>query len=135
VHISKGMMAMTLAIQVDEQVQRMVRELCSRHSEDGSWRFCAESSPMTDAYMIILLRALDYKEEILISQLTERLLHRQEDNGAWKLYCDENAGNFSATIEAYFALLYSKRLPEKIPVLFVRISLFIHAVDWRTRNQ
>jgi sporulenol synthase len=126
VHISKGMMAMALTIQVDKEIQRMVRELSSRQSEDGSWRFSAESSPMTDAYMIILLRALDCEEEILISQLTERLLHRQEDNGAWKVYCDENAGNLSATIEAYFALLYSNLLPENDPRL-VRAKIFIHS--------
>jgi sporulenol synthase len=126
-HILKGMMAMTLTIQVDREVQRMVRELSSRQSKDGSWRFCAESSPMTDAYLIILLRALEYEEEeTLISQLIERLLHKQEDNGAWKLYCDENEGNLSATIEAYFALLYSNRLPEDDPRL-VRANIFIHS--------
>lgn len=112
---------MTLTIQVEREIQS------SRQSKDGSWRFCAESSPMTDAYLIILLRALEYEEEeTLISQLVERLLHKQEDNGAWKLYGDENAGNLSVTIEAYFALLYSHRLPENDPRL-VRANAFIQA--------
>ena len=57
--------------------------------------------------MIILLRTLEIHDEKLIKKLTERILSKQEENGAWKLFYDEPTGNVSATIEAYYALLYS----------------------------
>lgn len=57
--------------------------------------------------MIILLRILEIDDENLIKRLTERILAKQEKNGAWKLYYDEPEGNLTATLEAYYALLFS----------------------------
>jgi sporulenol synthase len=124
--VFKGMSAMTLQRQINREIGRMVRQLSSMQCADGSWRFCAENSLMTDAYMIILLRALEYSEEHLIARLTNRLLLKQEKNGSWKLYHDEDGGNLSATIEAYFALLYSGRLPGDDPRL-ARADQFIRS--------
>ncbi|CCG45758.1 MULTISPECIES: hypothetical protein [Halobacillus] len=45
--------------------------------------------------MIILLRTLNLHEEELIQQLTARIISRQERNGAWKLFNDEESGNLS----------------------------------------
>jgi sporulenol synthase len=97
-----------LNIRVNSAIEELIQTLQSEQSNDGSWRYCFESGPMTDAYTIILLRSLENdQEEWLIQQLVNRLLHKQEKNGAWKLYHDEQEGNLSATVEAYFALLYS----------------------------
>lgn len=57
--------------------------------------------------MIILLRTLEINDEELIKGLTERIINRQEKNGSWKLFYDEKKGNLTATVESYYALLYS----------------------------
>jgi len=61
----------------------------------------------TDCYMIILLRTLEIHDEQFIQSLVDRILSKQEKNGAWKLFYDEEKGNLSTTVEAYYALLYS----------------------------
>lgn len=93
--------------QVQEKIQQLVNQLKNDQREDGAWRYCFENVPMTDAYAIIVLRTLENKDESFIHTLVERLLIKQEDNGAWKLYADEMSGNLSATTEAYTALLFS----------------------------
>lgn len=89
------------------QMKRMVTYLQGNQSSDGSWRYCFENGIMTDAYMIILLRTLKIHDERLLQQLTQRILERQGQNGAWRWFADEDDGNLSATIEAYYALLFS----------------------------
>ncbi|MDQ0257430.1 sporulenol synthase [Evansella vedderi] len=85
-----------------------IYELKAAQHPDGTWRFPCENGPMTDAYMIIILRTLNItKEETFIKKLTNRLLATQSTNGSWKLYKDEKEGNLSATVEAYTALLFS----------------------------
>src|SRR4051794_13964942 len=76
-------------------------------SHDGSWDYPFETGISTDAYMIILLRTLELHDEELIQGLAKRIVSRQEKNGAWKLFYDERDGNLTATVEAYYALLYS----------------------------
>ncbi len=85
----------------------IVNQLRQDQTPDGFWDYPFETGISTDCYMIILLRSLDIHDEKLIKQLTERIISKQEVNGAWKLYYDEPTGNVSATIEAYYALLYS----------------------------
>ena len=63
--------------------------------------------------MIILLRTLKINDEDLIRELAERILSKQENNGAWKLFHDEGDGNVSATVEAYISLLYSGYYPKE----------------------
>src|SRR5690606_27316871 len=46
-------------------------------------------------------------DEKLIRGLASRILSMQEDNGSWKLFHDEPAGNANATLEAYYGLLSS----------------------------
>lgn len=79
--------------QVQAEIRRIVGILEREQSPDGSWRYCAESGILTDAYMIILLRSLEINDEDLIAALVERILHRQEPNGAWKLFYDEEEGH------------------------------------------
>ena len=96
---------------MNEKIKRRLNELFEKvrkdQSQDGSWNYPFETGISTDCYMIILLRSLEIDDENLIKQLSERIVKKQEENGAWKLYYDEPVGNLSATIEAYYALLYS----------------------------
>ncbi|MCR2820949.1 squalene--hopene cyclase [Lederbergia panacisoli] len=74
---------------------------------DGSWDYAFDTGISTDAYMIILLRTLGINDEELILELTERILSKQEKNGSWKLFYDEEEGNVTPAVEAYYSLLYS----------------------------
>lgn len=85
----------------------LIERLRKDQTPDGSWNYPFETGLSTDAYMIILLRTLELNDEELIKGLAERILSRQERNGAWKLYYDEGDGNLSATVESYYTLLYS----------------------------
>lgn len=88
-------------------IEKLSNILFRDQSPDGTWKYPFETGISTDCYMIILLRTLEIHDEKLIKSLTKRILSRQENNGAWKLFFDEKDGNLSATLEAYFALLYS----------------------------
>ncbi|HEY0826839.1 MAG TPA: hypothetical protein VGE40_01985 [Bacilli bacterium] len=94
-------------IHVNIAIQRMAQHLIQKQSQDGSWRFSLESGVITDAYTIIILRTLQIDDEDWIRALHHRIVSKQERNGAWKVYPDERQGNLSATVEAYWALLYS----------------------------
>jgi sporulenol synthase len=90
-----------------QTIHGLIDQLKNEQSPDGSWSYPFETGISTDAYMIILLRTLEINEEDLIKSLVARLMQKQEENGAWKLYADEENGNLTCTIEAYYALLYS----------------------------
>lgn len=96
---------------VNEKIKTRLNELIEKirndQSQEGSWNYPFETGISTDCYMIILLRSLEIDDENLIKQLSERILEQQKDDGTWKLFYDEPVGNLSATIEAYYALLYS----------------------------
>lgn len=87
--------------------QRILDTLRKDQSPDGSWAYPFETGISTDAYMIILLRTLDIYDQELIEGLCRRIISRQQKNGAWKLFYDEGEGNVTATVEAYYALLFS----------------------------
>lgn len=89
------------------EMERLINILKRDQSQDGSWDYAFETGVATDSYMIILLRSLEIHEEKFIQSLVERIISKQEKNGAWKLFYDEGQGNLSATIEAYYGLLYS----------------------------
>ncbi len=101
----KGMASVKFSIQ--NEINRIVNQLKKEQSPDGSWRYPFETGVATDAYMIILLRTLEINDEDLIKALVERIESKQQGNGAWKLFDDEGEGNVTATVEAYYALLYS----------------------------
>jgi sporulenol synthase len=88
-------------------MQWIVETVRNDQSSDGSWAYPFDTGISTDAYMIILLRTLEIDDELLIAQLCRRIWSKQNRNGAWKLFYDEGDGNVSATVEAYYALLYS----------------------------
>ena len=86
-------------------MSQLFQQLKKDQTADGSWDYPFETGISTDAYMIILLRTLEINDEDLIRELTERILSKQEENGAWKLFHDEDDGNVSATVEAYYSLI------------------------------
>lgn len=92
---------------VEAAMNRLAEGLLERQSPDGSWRFCFESGILTDAYMIIILRSLKLGDERLIRRLASRILDKQRPGGSWTWYHDDDEGHLSATVEAYYALLYS----------------------------
>ncbi len=92
---------------VEAEINRIVNVFFHDQSPDGSWHYPFETGIVSDCYMIILLRALEIKDEELIKALVGRIMGKQEQNGAWKLFRDEEEGNITATVEAYYALLYS----------------------------
>jgi sporulenol synthase len=89
------------------EIHRIIDRLKEDQSQNGSWNYPFETGISTDAYMIILLRSLQINDEQLIKDLCARILSKQEENGSWKLFSDEGNGNLTATVEAYYALLYS----------------------------
>lgn len=88
-------------------IRQLTEQLLRMQREDGTWRLCFENGLLTDAYMIITLRVLQMPDEPLIRGLHARILQAQQADGSWKVYHDEKDGNVSATVEAYYALLYS----------------------------
>jgi sporulenol synthase len=105
--IKKGDGCILVKLNIDAGIGRIVKTFIHDQAPDGSWQYPFETGISTDAYMIILLRTLEINDEDLIHELTERIVSKQEENGAWKLFHDEGDGNLSATIEAYYSLLYS----------------------------
>ncbi|TMV49152.1 squalene--hopene cyclase [Paenibacillus mesophilus] len=88
-------------------IRWMIETLRKDQAPDGSWAYPFDTGISTDAYMIILLRTLEIDDEELIEGLCRRILSRQQKNGAWKLFYDEGEGDVTATLEAYYALLFS----------------------------
>jgi sporulenol synthase len=93
--------------QVKEAIKHRIEKLRKLQKPNGSWRFCFEGGPLTDAFTIMTLRALEDPDEHVIKKLTERIRGLQHSNGAWKKYKDEEEGNLTATVHAYNALLFS----------------------------
>lgn len=93
--------------QVQAEIERLIRKLERDQLDNGSWAYPFETGIMTDAYMIILLRTLEWNDEPFIQELVKRIESKQSKNGSWKLFEDETEGNLSLTIEAYYSLLYS----------------------------
>ncbi|RKP47893.1 squalene--hopene cyclase [Cohnella endophytica] len=97
---------MELLEKVQLEIERYIGRLRTEQHVDGSWRYCFEAGPVTDAYMMILLSTLNSQDKELIPLLGRRLLNKQAANGAWKQY-DDDEGHLSSTIEAYTGLLLS----------------------------
>ncbi|MBU8878545.1 squalene--hopene cyclase [Bacillus sp. FJAT-29790] len=96
-----------MKLETEAGIQRIVEILKKDQAPDGSWQYPFETGLATDAFMIILLRTLEINDEKLIQELAERILAKQEENGAWKLFHDEGDGNLTATLQSYYSLLFS----------------------------
>lgn len=98
-----------------EEIHRLKSELIKEQQPDGSWNYPFDTGVITDCSMIILLSSLKMRDEPLIERLVGRIVSKQEANGTWKLYPDEEDGNLSVTILAYYALLYSNKVSKRDP--------------------
>lgn len=92
---------------VDEGTRKLRNFFMRQQHQDGSWHFCFENGVTMDAYVMILFRILDIQNEELIRRLHDRILAEQQPEGCWRWYGDEQEGNLSVSIDAYYALLYS----------------------------
>jgi hypothetical protein len=72
---AKGLFVLTgsyLQGKVYAKIKQVAEKLAGAQGTDGAWRYCFESGTVTDAYMIILLRHLNIRDEAYISNwLTE----------------------------------------------------------------
>ncbi|KIL51040.1 terpene cyclase/mutase family protein [Jeotgalibacillus campisalis] len=91
--------------QINELIGQLINEIEAHQAPDGSFRFCFENSLMTDTNMMLLLKTFT-TDESLMNELGARVASLQHPDGYWSIYPGDN-GNLSATIEAYFALLYT----------------------------
>ncbi|MFE0503182.1 squalene--hopene cyclase [Peribacillus butanolivorans] len=101
--------------QVNAEINRIADRFIRDQSEDGSWQYPFETGISTDCHMIILLRTLEIDDEAFIKELVERIAGKQQEDGSWSLFYDEEKGNLTATVEAYYALLYSGYRPRNDP--------------------
>lgn len=92
---------------IEAEINRLVLQIKEDQNTDGSWSHCFETSVAIDAFMIILLKSLGWEDKELIKRLVRRIGDKQSIRGTWKAYPDEQGGNLSLTIEAYYALLAS----------------------------
>ncbi|MGW6379895.1 squalene--hopene cyclase [Peribacillus butanolivorans] len=101
--------------QVNAEINRIADRFIRDQSEEGSWQYPFETGISTDCHMIILLRTLEIDDEAFIKELVERIAGKQQEDGSWSLFYDEGKGNLTATVEAYYALLYSGYRPRNDP--------------------
>lgn len=93
---------------VEKNIAQRKQELIQLQHKDGSWRFRFQGSLMTDAFFIIICRALHLTEyEDVITKLVNTLKKAQNSKGYWTAYEDETNGSLSLTVIAYASLLYS----------------------------
>lgn len=94
--------------QVYKEINSIANQFVQDQAEDGAWHYPFETGIASDCSMIILLRTLEINdEEELIKELVERIVGKQQEDGSWKLFHDQDKGNLTSTVEAYYALLYS----------------------------
>ncbi|MFD7524425.1 terpene cyclase/mutase family protein [Paenibacillus chitinolyticus] len=115
--------------EVDHAIQSLSEWLLGKQEKDGTWKFCYDNGISTSAYLIILLRTLETEnadDEALIRRLHDSIVRTQQPDGSWKLYADESDGNLAASVEAYYALLFSGYSDDGSPSL-VNARAFIRS--------
>ncbi|MCM3571478.1 squalene--hopene cyclase [Neobacillus mesonae] len=100
---------------VYKEINRIAKQFVQEQSEDGAWHYPFETGTASDCSMIILLRTLEINDEEFIKELVKRIAGKQQKDGSWKLFHDEEKGNLTSTVEAYYALLYSGYRDPKDP--------------------
>ncbi|SEG45898.1 prenyltransferase/squalene oxidase repeat-containing protein [Paenibacillus sp. UNC499MF] len=115
--------------EVTHAIRHLSEWLLGKQEKDGTWKFCYDNGISTCAYLIIVLRTLETgnsEEEEIIRRLHDSILRTQRPDGSWKLYADEKEGNLAASVEAYYALLFSGYSDESSPSL-VNARTFIRS--------
>ncbi|WNB93800.1 prenyltransferase/squalene oxidase repeat-containing protein [Bacillus sp. NEB1478] len=119
---------------LEKEIYRRCNELISLQNQDGTWSFCFENSVITDAFMLMMTQTLEMNNERLILQLTDRIFSQQSDDGLWRIYPDEKDGNLSSTIQAYVALLFSKKISVSDPRLISAKDFIIQKGGFKNCN-
>lgn len=94
---------------VQKNIHERIRRVSTLQTDNGSWKFIFEGPVLTDSFYIMTVCALQLPFDELTEKVFSRLVSLQQENGSWKIYQDEKEGNLSATIQAYTALLLSKK--------------------------
>lgn len=88
--------------QLDYAIKEGRMALWRHQRTNGSFSFCCEVSPISDALMVIFLELLGESDETTI-RLCQSLLKRQRKDGAWVAYSDQE-DNLSISALCYLAL-------------------------------
>lgn len=88
---------------LDTVIGRAAGHIRSRQQQDGSFSYCCEVFPLSDAMMVVFLYLVKRPDDALIPALCQRLLRTQGRDGGWRAYRDQ-PDNVSATSLALFAL-------------------------------
>ncbi|MBO7746333.1 squalene--hopene cyclase [Paenibacillus sp. MWE-103] len=95
-------------------IDALVARLLRGQAADGSWRLgFIEQGTSLDAATVLQLQNAGIARPKLVKALAERMIAKQSDDGAWRVYPDEKTGNASATAECYYALQYAGISPDE----------------------
>ncbi|MFD1673959.1 prenyltransferase/squalene oxidase repeat-containing protein [Alicyclobacillus fodiniaquatilis] len=90
--------------QVDNIIEATTKRILAHQQLDGSFSYCCEVTPLSEAVMVIFLKLIGDSADRLISDLCHTMAHRQRADGGWTLRPGE-ASDLSVTTLVYFALL------------------------------
>ncbi|WP_339205589.1 prenyltransferase/squalene oxidase repeat-containing protein [Bacillus sp. FSL W8-1143] len=99
---------------VNEYIDELHMQLQRRQREDGAFVFCFEGPLMTNAFLIMLLKAVGDSDQALVHQLAEAIREKQNEDGSFSLYHDQ-AGHVTATVQGYCGMLVSGRYQQDEP--------------------
>ncbi|MDR6226429.1 terpene cyclase/mutase family protein [Desmospora profundinema] len=85
--------------------EQLMDEVLRKQKRDGRWSLCFETGPMTDAYTLLLMEGVGWRDPKLREGIVSRLRALADRDGGWRLYADEPHVNVSATVEASVALV------------------------------
>lgn len=101
-------------MKVNEYIDELHMQLQHRQREDGAFVFCFEGPMMTNAFLIMLLKAVGDSDQALVHQLAEAIHEKQNEDGSFSLYHDQ-AGHVTATVQGYCGMLVSGRYQQDEP--------------------
>ena len=99
---------------VNEYIEELHKQVERRQREDGAFVFCFEGSMMTNAFLIMLLKAVGDPDQAFIRQLAEAIRAKQNEDGSFSLYHDQT-GHLTATVQGYCGMLASGRFQKDEP--------------------
>lgn len=103
-----------LKTRVNEYIDELHMQVERRQREDGAFIFCFEGPMMTNAFFIMLLKAVGDPDQQLIHQLAEAIHAKQNEDGSFSLYHDQS-GHLTATVQGYCGMLASGRFQKDEP--------------------
>lgn len=111
--------------QIDHVIETTKNLILAHQKPDGSFSYCCEVTPLSDAIMVISLNLIGYSSDPLIPELCKTLVRRQRPDGGWTVYPGQET-NVSATTLVYFALLLSGFPKTSPPMMKARACIINH---------